>query len=238
MDISLVNTPIKSPPPPIFDFIPTNYQINNTNLLTHPQLYNPLHTQVDPQFDNVVDIIDDGQFDSIFISDDDDEEDQRGRDFVDKCANKDPLSTRDLHELSNNVFLGDNIIDLAQKSLKSSFHVVDGLQDTMLGAKLRFRTLREEPFVQVLHDGALHWLTVTTFGTTTPDEVIIMDSLLSTSGRKAVLNTHVVRQIANLLQPPSSTLVLRIENVQQQPNGFDCGLYAIAFAQYVLKHKS
>ena len=52
-----------------------------------------------------------------------------------------------------------------------------GLQSTLLSHTLAFDVMREE-FVQVLHSGGSHWLTVSTIGGP-PSTVKVYDSLYS-----------------------------------------------------------
>ena len=96
------------------------------------------------------------------------------------------------------------------------------------------------PFTQILHNGGAYWLVVTKVGTSADDEIIVMDSSRKRRKNKGkiFIPSHVVRQIANLLRPASSKMTLRLENVQQQTNGVDCALFAVAFTQYVLKHQT
>ena len=69
-------------------------------------------------------------------------------------------------------------------------------------------------------------------------EIYLMDSLIHRVGkganRKIRIHGHVKEQICDLMRSPAKSIVVRVERVQQQTNGVDCGLFAIAFAQYVL----
>uniref|UniRef100_A0A8W8MAF0 SWIM-type domain-containing protein n=1 Tax=Magallana gigas TaxID=29159 RepID=A0A8W8MAF0_MAGGI len=55
--------------------------------------------------------------------------------------------------------LTDVHINAAQKLLTQQFPKMHGLQDTILGSKLQF-AIETGDFIQILHDGALHWLTI------------------------------------------------------------------------------
>ena len=70
--------------------------------------------------------------------------------------------------------------------MKNQFSDVNGLQDLVLGQKLHSNVYRSIPFVQVLHDGKLHWIAVSLYGCA-QGEIFLMDSLLgsSSSGIKA-----------------------------------------------------
>ena len=87
---------------------------------------------MEPRFDNLIVISDDNDE----ISDDDREEyaQQRATKFVDMVAKKIPLSERDLYELTREVYIGDEVLNVAQASLKITYPDSHGLQDTVLGS--------------------------------------------------------------------------------------------------------
>ena len=55
--------------------------------------------------------------------------------------------------------LTDTSINVAQNFLHNQFPYVEGLEDTVLGPTFQFSIAGGE-FVQVLHDGGLHWICV------------------------------------------------------------------------------
>ena len=61
--------------------------------------------------------------------------------------------------------------------MKAQFKEVNGLQDPILGQSLNFSIMRDKPFVQVLHDGKMHWLTIVTYKCK-EGEINILDSRL------------------------------------------------------------
>ena len=67
-----------------------------------------------------------------------------------------------------------------------------------------------------------------------------MDSLVQRSKRgrvlRPIIKDQVQQQIAAIIRPMSIRMVMRVEAVQKQSNGVDCGIFAIAFCQYVLQH--
>ena len=79
-----------------------------------------------------------------------------------------------------------------------------------------------DEFIQVLHHGHDHWLTISTIGAA-KDEVVF-DSMY------ASVSTKVKHQIAALLATQSKTIKLTFVDVQKQSGGYDCGLFAPAFA--------
>ena len=132
------------------------------------------------------------------------------------------LSAADLQDISAKQMLSDNMILTAQKMIKN----VCGLQDPVLGQNYSFKVVNES-FIQVLHDGALHWLTISTFKCA-KDEVCVLDSMFHGNIKK-----HVIRQICSIVNCSKDILTVHVLPVQQQINGVDCGLFALAFAQYI-----
>lgn len=65
--------------------------------------------------------------------------------------------------------------DAAQCLIKATYPNVNGLQDVSLGHTLAFDVLRGE-FIQILHTGESHWVTVSTIGCTN-GEVDVFDSM-------------------------------------------------------------
>ena len=63
--------------------------------------------------------------------------------------------------LSSTSWLHDKIINPVQKLLMDDYPAVRGLQDVTHGLNMTFNIERGE-FVQILHDGANHWFTIST----------------------------------------------------------------------------
>eukprot|EP00794_Sanderia_malayensis_P011536 gene11537-12729_t len=135
------------------------------------------------------------------------------------------LTKCDLTIFEKNEMLNDNIINTFQKMLANQFEHPAELQ--VLGAKLKFNTL-DVPFVQVLHDGSLHWVAISTYGCK-DDEVFYMDSFFSGS-----ITTKIKQQICNLLMCKRDIIKVKVLPVQQQSNMVDCCVYAIAFITTIL----
>ena len=119
-------------------------------------------------------------------------------------------------------WLNDDIVSAAQRLLKQMFPLGYGFQDTCLGMTYSF-TIEYGEFIQVLHNGHNHWLTISTIGAK-KDEVFIYDSLYNS------VSTKVKTQIAALLAAKGESIKLSFVNVQKQSGGCDCGLFALAFA--------
>ena len=117
--------------------------------------------------------------------------------------------------------------------LKSQYIHANGLQDPVLGQWLNFAICRNIPFVQILHDGNLHWVAISTYGCN-PGEVFLMDSLFN-----GCIVDHTKRQICSIMNYEQDVLKIIALPVQQQSNGVDCGVLVTAFISYILsQHKS
>ena len=129
----------------------------------------------------------------------------------------------DLKEVSDNRMLNDNIINVVQKILKKQIYQANGLQDPVLGQTLNFNVNRNLPFVQVLHDGRIHWIAVSTFNCN-EGEIKLMDSLF-----KGRVPDHSEQQLSALLNFRNKNVKINVLPVQQQTNGVDCDLFALEF---------
>ena len=78
----------------------------------------------------------------------------------------------------------------------------------------------------------MHWVAATTFGCG-PGEVVIMDSLNGGS-----IPHHVKNQVCYILHTDKKEVNFTIASVQQQTGGVDCGLFALAFVNYILENCS
>jgi hypothetical protein len=119
-------------------------------------------------------------------------------------------------------WLNDSIISAAQSLLKKQSPTVGGLQPPYLGQTCGF-DIQSGEFVQILHDGHGHWVTVSTVGAEDGAEVYIYDSMYPSVG------TYTKKEVASILCTKKA-IKLKIMDVQMQAGGCDCGLFAIAFA--------
>ena len=154
-------------------------------------------------------------------TDDDNQEEYLPRSFREK------ITAGDLSIISKNRMLTDNTIQVFQEMIKSKYPTVDGLQDPVLGQTLNFKVFKSMPFVQILHDGNIHWVTISKYGCK-KGEVNLLDSMFSGS-----IAIHTKRQICAILHCDEPTLTINVVATQQQSNGVDCGVYAIAYAQCI-----
>ena len=76
----------------------------------------------------------------------------------------------------------------------------------------------------MLHENN-HWVTVSSPTESATSVVYLYDSL-----QKESLNKNLVKQIARLRKSEDAELRIISKAVQQQGNGYDCGIFAIAFA--------
>ena len=132
------------------------------------------------------------------------------------------LSSDDLQDISAKQMLSDTVIHTMQKMITG----VCGLQDPVLGQNLSF-DIQKAPFVQVLHDGDAHWLSISTFGCSV-GEVFLLDSMF-----RGKVKNHIIRQICAIMHCTEDILTVRVVPVQQQTNTVDCGLYALAFVKHI-----
>ena len=125
--------------------------------------------------------------------------------------------------LSTTGWLNEGIISTVQKMLKEMAPSnLGGFQDTFHGIYCGYE-IETSAFVQIVHNGTNHWLTISTIGAKEA-EVFIYDSLYCS------VSNAVKNQIAALLSTPSKEISLKFVSVQKQQGGCDCGLFAIAFA--------
>ena len=109
-----------------------------------------------------------------------------------------------------------------QKLLKQQLPVRNGFRDPCCGLTYAFEIMSDE-FIQVLHNGQDHWLTISTIGTA-EDEVFVFDSMY------ASVSTKMKHQIVTLLATQTKTIKLSFVDVQKQSGGYNCGLFALVFA--------
>ncbi len=77
--------------------------------------------------------------------------------------------------LLSDAWLDDKLVNAGQTLIKARFPNIHGFQDVSLGQTLAFDIMKEG-FVQVLHTGRGHWITVSTIGCHTA-EVDVYDSM-------------------------------------------------------------
>ena len=122
--------------------------------------------------------------------------------------------------------LSDADISAAMDLLAEQFPDMGGLQDPVLGSVMQFDVVTG-PFVQILHDGDLHWVTAASAPRGVAADVIVYDSLYNDIGM------HLKMQIASLVHSGQPSLAYTVDCSQRQAGTVDCGVFAIACATSV-----
>lgn len=118
-------------------------------------------------------------------------------------------------------WLNCDIIHMAQVLLHEAKPSIEGFQRPTLGPARNFDVVSAE-FIQLLHTGNDHWVCISSIGCV-PGYVNLYDSLFHD-----IISEEVEDQTNDLLG--GSLVGLNFVPVQQQSNGSDCGVFAIAFA--------
>ena len=132
------------------------------------------------------------------------------------------LSAHDFDVIeSPNGWLENTIIQYAQALLRTVNPALQGFQRTCLGTYLNFDKV-DGDFVQILHTGGNHWVCISSIGCE-KGFVNLYDSLFYD-----VILDDLEQQVRNLIGEDFKAI--SVVPVQQQSNGSDCGVFAIAFA--------
>ena len=124
------------------------------------------------------------------------------------------------------VWLNDNHLTAASRTLRGLFPHVDGLQDTVLQQNMSFNLPTSE-YAQILHVGGNHWITISTIDQA-PDTVAVYDSL------RCKPTKTTTDLIARYNHSRGKKLVMNIMNVEAQTNSYDCGVFALGFLTALL----
>ena len=122
----------------------------------------------------------------------------------------------------------DMHINFALSLIKKQFPSADGFQCTSYGPLLNLKRMNSS-FIQVLFDGKLYWVAISTIGSACNNTVKYYDSLVGIK-----IKLMLAKQIANVIQTQEERISIEIMPVQQKANSVDCGLYALAFAVSLL----
>jgi hypothetical protein len=181
------------------------------------------------------------------------ERDGNNNDLLDKQENvKTPsISISSCYKILNDEMLTDNEIYLALELLKKQFQStknIKGLFDpqalnTKLAKKAQFYIEYPDRFIQILHNGDMHWFTITNMKSNFKYQIQSYDSYFMS--KSYLNNTKFENYLKKLLLPSvnlnQSIQILdnsiehiyaecSVEPVKMQTNEKICGLYAIAFA--------
>nr|XP_047143949.1 uncharacterized protein LOC124817654 [Hydra vulgaris] len=99
--------------------------------------------------------------------------------------------------------LNDNVIHFCQRMMSIQFNIDVGLQDPVKGKVMSFDPCPSKPFVQILHDGNIHWVCITTYDCK-PGEIYIFDSLFHD-----LISIETKRQICSILHCSQKKLLLK-----------------------------
>ena len=111
--------------------------------------------------------------------------------------------------------------------MKKQFPLIEGFQDTLLQKKHQFRVMPEE-FVQIINKSGNHWIKLSTLGIHYQGNINIFDSM-----NFKVLNQEFKGIIASVIMARNRVIHVKVKHVQQQPDSYNCGLFAIAFATHL-----
>eukprot|EP00794_Sanderia_malayensis_P002558 gene2558-2954_t len=125
-------------------------------------------------------------------------------------------------------WLDCDIIHQVHVYLRNSNQAIEGFQRPTLGPSRNFDIVGGE-FVQILHTGNSHWVCTSSIGCL-PGMVSLYDSLYS-----HVVSDEIEEQIKNLIGADIYQGI-NVVPVQQQENGYDCGVFAIAFATCLVNY--
>lgn len=142
------------------------------------------------------------------------------------------LSHSDESVIKKKAMLTDSVIHYFQKMMMKQSPFAIGFQDPLLGQNLSFNCIHGDPFVQIIHDGGLHWVTISTNGCKY-GEINYYDSLFHHRIKK-----HVKKQISCLMRCSRESITVNVIPVQQQSNGVDCGIFSIAYASAILNGRN
>ena len=118
-------------------------------------------------------------------------------------------------------WMNDVIVHQAQALLKKKNPLIEGFQWPTLGPVRNYDIVSSE-FIQIIHTGNSHWVWVSSVGCQ-ENEVKVYDSLYNN-----LLSSEIEQRVDCMLGGVPCNIT--VASVQQQQNGFDCGIFAIAFA--------
>ena len=135
--------------------------------------------------------------------------------------------------LSDNAWMNDSIMDASQKLICQTLGREKEYQSVLNWQKkdsVKFQTVSED-HIQILHDGNNHWfLSFSSIGC-----VQICDSLRTTLSRVAM---KCINQLYRNCRNKWGKIDVSFLPVRQQTDGWNCGVYAVAFAAGLLDGKS
>lgn len=146
------------------------------------------------------------------------------------------LSLQDKAILQSSQWLNDGIIFAAQNMLSAQTKgKINGWQSTQCSKREDLFSVvpSSSPFIQLLHVGSCHWITVSNVNVHDShcgcfcDIIGVYDSL-----RPTIVHSDIKKStsVCSFFKCSSDTLRFDIMNVSAQSNSYDCGVHAIANA--------
>ena len=134
------------------------------------------------------------------------------------------LAFEDKQILQSNEWLNDKIVNATQKLLRKQSHL-SGFMPTYFEQKMSaYKHIDgSTPLIQVILVGQSHWVTVSNVNCDA-DTITIYDSLYPT------ISKQTCQHICHFWKSKGKEATFKLANVQRQPNGSDCGVFALAFA--------
>ena len=126
-------------------------------------------------------------------------------------------------ELSSNQWLSGETINLAQVLLHKKFLLTNGFEDTTLGNYWQF-SVQKINFIQIIHHHN-HWVKRNSDSVAEKSMIYLCDSL-----QKSELSKCISRLVGSICHSSEFEMKIISKPMQQHLNGFDCDVYAIAYA--------
>ena len=134
--------------------------------------------------------------------------------------------------MEEDYWLTDEHIDHAQWLLSKQFPDSKGLHSVLAFESKPPKVQKgDKDFVQILHVGGNHWVTVTNIGCQ-ENRIKVFDSLRQKLSKKE--KQKLCSCLAVLLNTSSSNMVIEWPSMQRQSGESDCGLFAVAIATSLL----
>ena len=129
------------------------------------------------------------------------------------------------NEVGPNNWLTDLNINGAMGLLRQQFPDIGALISCQWGAILQFDRADSQKWIQIINIHNNHWVMAAQGFGINPNNVLLYDSLDTTEP-----HPHVVYCIAQLCKTPIGKLTISLMPCQVQKDGFNCGVYSIAFS--------
>lgn len=121
--------------------------------------------------------------------------------------------------------LSSGYINRAMEILKTQYPDIGGLFCCTLGGTLEYPQATGRQWMQIVHDASQQWVLVAN-GFFQENHVLVYDSMAGSNWR----SKHILSCMSSLLKTPEKEITYIVKACQRQGNGFDCGVFAIAFA--------